>query len=245
VAVVILPLRNPVIFAKQTAVLDNLSGGRLLVGVAPGAKLTEKEFQSVGVDFHKRGRICDDYIKAVRTIWTQPLATYRGKYLSFAEVQVFPKPIQKPHPPILIGGGEGGLSDIAMRRVLELGNGWIPAYLTADEAAEGIRRLREGSKKVGRGDEKFIVGLEMFTGIRSSDSEARDAYAATLSKNFVSVEEGMKRSLVGSTRSLSTKLEGYEKAGLDYVELKMMYSTVREFHETMDKFADILTSYQK
>jgi probable F420-dependent oxidoreductase len=246
VAVVILPLRNPVVFAKQTSVIDVLSGGRLLVGVAPGApKITEKEFEAVGVDYHKRGQITDDYIRAVRKLWTEPLPTYEGEFISFKEVQMFPKPIQKPHPPILIGGGERGLSEIAMKRVVRFGNGWIPAYLTEVELERGARQLREGAKKAGRGSEKFILGLELFTGLASSDEAARNTFSATLTKNFVSVEEGMKRSLVGTTNVIAKRIEAYANAGLDYVELKFMYSTIPEFHEEMETFAkEVLPSFK-
>jgi alkanesulfonate monooxygenase SsuD/methylene tetrahydromethanopterin reductase-like flavin-dependent oxidoreductase (luciferase family) len=86
----------------------------------------------------------------------------------------------------------------------------------------------------------------MFTGLGPSDDAARRTYAATLTKNFVSVEEGMKRSLVGTPKTIAQRMESYDKAGLDYVELKFMYSTVSEFHEAMDSFAkDVLPSFNK
>jgi len=246
VAVIILPLRNPVVFAKQAAVLDVLSGGRILLGVAPGApKITEPEFAAVGVDYHKRGRITDDYLKAMQAIWTQSLATYDGEYISFKEAQMFPKPLQKPWPPILIGGGERGLSPRALRRVLEVGNGWIPAYLTESELEEGIKQLHKGAKEAGRGNEKFIVGLEMFLGIGSSDSEAIGANSASLTKNFSSVEEGVERSLIGTTRTIADKLERYEKTGLDYFEFKFIYSTIKDFHRMMEVFAsEVMPSFR-
>ncbi len=246
VAVVIVPLRNPVVLAKQTAVLDVLSRGRLLLGVAPGApRITEPEFAAVGVDYHKRGKITDDYLKAMQALWTQPLATYEGEYISFKEAQMFPKPMQKPWPPLLVGGGERGLSPRALRRVLELGNGWIPAYLTESELKQGINQLREGATKAGRGSEKFIVGLEMFLGIGSSDSQATSANSASLAKNFASVEEGVKRSLIGTTKTIADKIERYGKTGLDYFEFKFIYSAVNDFHKMMETFsADVIPSFR-
>jgi len=246
VAVVIIPLRNPVVLAKQTAVLDVLSGGRLLLGVAPGApKITEPEFSAVGVDYHERGRITDDYLKAMQVLWTQPLATYDGEYISFKEAQMFPKPLQKPWPPVLVGGGERGLSSRALRRVLELGNGWIPAYLTEDELEVGIKQLHEGARAAGRGNEKFIIGLEMFVGIGSSDNEATAANSASLTKSFSSVEEGERRSLIGTTRTIADKVERYEKTGLDYFEFKFIYPTIRDFHRMMEVFAaDVMPSFR-
>lgn len=245
VAVVVLPLRNPVVFAKQTSVIDVLSGGRLIVGVAPGApKITEKEFEAIGADYHKRGKITDDYIRATKKLWTEQVASYEGKFVAFRDVQMFPKPLQKPHPPILIAGGERGLSDIAIGRVAELGNGWIPAYLTETELEQGRKLLERKMKEVGRGD-RLMVGLEMFTGIGQSDDAAKEAHSATLMKNFDSVEEGMKRSLVGSPGVIAKRLEAYERVGLDFVELKFMYSSIQQFHELMTKFAqDILPSFE-
>lgn len=244
VAVVVLPLRNPVVFAKQASVIDVLSKGRLVLGVAAGApRITEKEFEAVGVDYHRRGRILDDYLKALKQLWSAPLSTYHGTFVSFNNVQMFPKPLQKPHPPILIGGGERGLSEVALNRVLTLGDGWIPAYLTEAELEEG-RKLLESGKAVRRGEDKFIVGLEMFTGLVQSEDAARRTYSGTLLKNFSSVDEGLRRSLVGSSKAIVQRLEAYASAGLDYVELKFMYATVPELHDMMNEFArDVVPSF--
>ncbi|MEM3890607.1 MAG: TIGR03619 family F420-dependent LLM class oxidoreductase [Nitrososphaerales archaeon] len=242
VAVIILPLRNPVVLAKQTSVLDVLSEGRFLMGVAPGApKITEKEFEAVNVPYHERGKITDDYIKAIKAIWTMPLATYSGKYVSFKELQIFPKPLQKPHPPILIGGGEKGLSEKAFKRASELGEGWIPAYLTEEELTEGVKRLREMTAAAGR-TVKMIVGLEMFTSIDSVEEKALNAAKQTLTTNFSSLEEGLRRSFVGTPTQISKRLEGYRAA--DYFELKFIYPSVERFKEMLKLFAEtILKSF--
>jgi len=245
VAVVVLPLRNPVVFAKQASTIDVLSKGRLVLGVAAGApKVTEKEFVAVGVEYHKRGKILDDYIRALKKLWAEPLSTYHGEFVSFDNVQMFPKPLQRPHPPILIGGGERGPSEAAMKRVLAIGNGWIPAYLTEAELESGRKSLEQGKKEAGRADEKFIIGLEMFTGLSRSEDAARQAYSRTLMKNFSSLEEGLNRSLVGTPKAILQRLEAYRRAGLDYVELKFMYPGVAELHEMMREFAkDIVPSF--
>lgn len=217
-----------------------------MVGVAPGApKITEKEFAAVGADYHKRGRITDDYLRAARKLWTESMSSYQGEFISFKDVEMFPKPIQKPYPPILIGGGEKGLSEVALRRVVELGDGWIPAYLTETELEQGRKSIEKRKKEVGKMDEEFTVGLEMFTGLSESDASAGSIYSATLLKNFASMDEGLKRSLVGSTKTVISRLEGYRRVGLDYVELKFMYKTIAEFHEMMRAFAgDILPSFK-
>jgi probable F420-dependent oxidoreductase len=242
VAVIILPLRNPVVLAKQASVLDVLSGGRFLMGVAPGApKITEKEFEAVNVPYHERGKITDDYIKAIKAIWTMPLATYSGKYVSFRDLQIFPKPLQKPHPPILIGGGEKGLSEKALKRAAELGEGWIPAYLTEEELNEGVKRLRDMTAAAGRSI-KMIVGLEMFTSVDEDEEKALSNARQTLTTNFTSIEEGLRRSFVGTPTQIAKRLEGYRAA--DYFELKFIYPTIDRLKEMLKLFADnILKSF--
>jgi probable F420-dependent oxidoreductase len=236
VAVIILPLRNPVVLAKQASVLDVLSGGRFLMGVAPGApKITEKEFEAVNVPYHERGKITDDYIKAIKAIWTMPLATYSGKYVSFRDLQIFPKPLQKPHPPILIGGGEKGLSEKALKRAAELGEGWIPAYLTEEELNEGVKRLRDMTAAAGRSI-KMIVGLEMFTSVDEDEEKALSNARQTLTTNFTSIEEGLRRSFVGTPTQIAKRLEGYRAA--DYFELKFIYPTIDRLKEMLKLFAD-------
>lgn len=238
VAVIILPLRNPVILAKQTAVLDVLSEGRFLMGVAPGApRITEKEFEAVNVPYHERGKMTDDYIKAIKAIWTMPLATYSGKYVSFKDLQIFPKPIQKPHPPMLIGGGEKGLSEKALKRASELGEGWIPAYLTEEELTEGVMRLKEMTLAAGRST-KMIVGLEMFTSIDNVEDRALSTAKQTLITNFSSIEEGLRRSFIGTPTQISQRIESYRAA--DYFELKFIYPSIERFKEMLKLFAETI-----
>ncbi len=236
VAVIVLPLRNPVVLAKQASVLDVLSGGRFIMGVAPGApKITEKEFEAVGVPYHERGKITDDYIKAIKAIWTMPLATYSGRYTSFKEAQIFPKPLQKPHPPILIGGGERGLSEKAFRRAAELGEGWIPAYLTEEELTNGVKILNDMTRAAGR-SVKMIVGLEMFTSVDATEDSALNNAKQTLTTNFPTLEEGLKRSFVGTPAQISRRIEGYRAA--DYFELKFIYPRIERLKEMMKLFAE-------
>jgi probable F420-dependent oxidoreductase len=225
VAVLVLPLRNPVVLAKQLANLDVLSEGRLVVGVAPGApNITRPEFEAVGASYDDRGRITDEYISVLRKIWDENLPSFSGSYANFKEIQVFPKPSQRLR--ILIGGGERGISPRALRRVVELGDGWIPAYLTPDEAARGIEDIHKAAQSKGRDAAGFVVSHEMFTAIDEDGSKAQEAASKSLGTNFVSQEEGLKRSLVGSPSEMVQKLEKYSEAGVDMTELKFIYSDI-------------------
>ena len=106
IACLVMPCRNPIYAAKQTATLDRLCNGRLIVGVGLGSKASResKEFEVFGVPLKARARMTDEHIQAMTNIWAQPLASFHGKYIDFTDAEVFPKPVQKPHPPIWVGG---------------------------------------------------------------------------------------------------------------------------------------------
>jgi probable F420-dependent oxidoreductase len=120
-SVMILPHRNPVVTAKMLATIDVLSGGRVTVGVGVG--WMREEFEALGApDFDRRGAASDEYIRIFKTLWTQDPASFQGEFYRFASIRCLPHPVQKPHPPIWIGGH----SKAALRRVARLGAGWHP-----------------------------------------------------------------------------------------------------------------------
>lgn len=244
VAVLVLPLRNPLVAAKQLANVDVLSGGRLIVGVAPGApKITVHEFDAVGVDYEKRGKITDEYIAVLKKLWTVNLPSYSGEFVNFKDAQMFPKPSRRGLK-ILVGGGERGISPRALRRVVDLGDGWIPAYLTPEEIQVGVVKIEEGFRSRGRSLEDITIVHEMFTAIEKSEDAAKSSASMSLSTNFVSVEEGLKRSLVGSPAGIKSKLERYSFAGVDVTELKFVYSDIPSLLKMMNLFAkDVLPSF--
>lgn len=244
IAVLVLPLRNPLVLAKQLANLDVLSEGRLIIGVAPGApNITKPEFDAIGIPYNERGKVTDEYITSVRKMWTENLASFAGRYVNFKEAQMFPKPNQR-NLMILIGGGERGISPKALQRVIELGDGWIPAYLTPDEASEGIATIRQAASAAGKDPGRYFVSHEMFTAINSDSQNAVSFASKSLSTNFVTVEEGLKRSLVGNPRELTEKLRAYDKVGVNVTELKFVYSSIPDLLEMMRLFsAEVLPAF--
>ena len=139
--------RQPLFFAKGIASLDQLSGGLVDVGVGVG--WIREEFQALGLRREDRGRLADRNLGALVTLWTDPVSEYHGPGLDLAPCRVYPKPAQRPHPPLYIGGH----SDAALRRVARFGQGWYPfgvdvATFTERRAAlEGF--LREADRKIG------------------------------------------------------------------------------------------------
>jgi probable F420-dependent oxidoreductase len=125
--VTILTFQHPIAMAKALATADWMSGGR--IGVTFGLGSIEQEYDYLGVPFRNRGARSDEYLEAIITLWTQDRPSFEGKYVSFREVGFDPKPVQKPHLPIWIGGD----SDAALRRAARYGSGWIISYRTDPE----------------------------------------------------------------------------------------------------------------
>jgi probable F420-dependent oxidoreductase len=122
----LLPLQHPVIMAKALSTADWMSGGRIMVTFGVGWDAAE--FDVLGVPFHERGRMADEYLAAIVELWTSEAPTFDGQYVSFSDIAFEPKPVQRPHPPIWIGGD----ADAALRRAARFASGWIP-FLTPPE----------------------------------------------------------------------------------------------------------------
>jgi probable F420-dependent oxidoreductase len=135
--VIILPYRNVLETARATANIDQLSGGRLILGVGIG--WSQQEYAALRVPYAKRGAITNEYLAALKLLWTQDVASYQGEFVSFEDVHTAPRPVQSPHPPIWVGGP----SDAAMRRTVRYGDAWHPIRISMDWFKNaGIPRLQ-------------------------------------------------------------------------------------------------------
>jgi probable F420-dependent oxidoreductase len=144
VGVIVLPQRQPVLLAKQLASIDVLSKGRLTV--AFGVGYIEAELRALGASLAERGARTDEYLAAIRALWDEPTPTFEGRYVSFSGVLQRPRPVQRPHPPIVIGGH----SPATFRRAVQAGTGWYGWDLDLDETAAALARLREAARRYER-----------------------------------------------------------------------------------------------
>ena len=140
----LLPLRHPLVTARLGVTLDVLSNGRFSLGVGVG--WLEEEFVAAGVDFARRGALLRECVRALRVLWTESEPEFHGKTFSFGPVKFEPKPVQKPHPPILVGGE----SEAALKRAAEIGDGWYGVRHTPESVVPLIARLRELRAAAGR-----------------------------------------------------------------------------------------------
>jgi probable F420-dependent oxidoreductase len=143
--VIILPYRSPLEMARSFANIDQFSGGRLILGVGVGWAM--EEFAALNVPFEKRGVMANEYLAAIKELWTKDTASFEGRFVRFSDVDTRPRPAQTPHPPIWVGGA----SDAAMRRAIRYGDAWHPIRIRERWFRdEGISRLRALAEEEGK-----------------------------------------------------------------------------------------------
>jgi probable F420-dependent oxidoreductase len=142
--IIILPQRNPLVLAKEMASVDVASRGRLIFGVGIG--YLKPEFEALGVPFAHKGARTIEYLEAILAMWTQPRPAYRGRFVGFDGIQAFPRPVQQPYPPIVIGGA----TPQAFRRAVTHANGWYGFALDVEGTARCIDGLRTAQRDHGR-----------------------------------------------------------------------------------------------
>jgi probable F420-dependent oxidoreductase len=152
-SVFILGHRHPVVMAKMLTSIDTLSNGRLICGVGVG--WWKEELEILGAPFHKRGRHADECLKVFKALWTQDNPSFEGEFFRFRDVGFAPKPVQKPHPPLWVGGDCPG----AFRRVVTLGDGWHATSKTPAQFGEAAAGLRKAADGAGRAFETIELSL--------------------------------------------------------------------------------------
>lgn len=142
--IIILPQRNPLVLAKELTSVDVVSNGRLIFGLGIG--YLKPEFDALGVPFDKKGARSMDYLAAMKAVWTQEKPVHHGEFVSFSGIQALPQPVQKPHPPVVIGGH----TKEAYRRAVQYANGWYGFALDPEKTAECLAGLKKAAEEVTR-----------------------------------------------------------------------------------------------
>lgn len=147
--------RDPIVLAKQVASLDHISGGRVDFGVGGG--WNAEEMENHGTAFKRRWKVLRERMEAMQAIWTQEEASYEGEFVNFEKIWSWPKPVQKPYPPIFVGGD----GERTFNRVMRYGDGWIPmigeGFTALEDIPKKIERLKEMAADAGKGDIPITV----------------------------------------------------------------------------------------
>jgi len=151
--IVLVPERHPLLLAKEVSTLDHFSGGRFLLGI--GAGWLREETEIMGGDFDHRWTQTRESILAMKELWTKPEAEFHGRYYDFPPVRSYPKPAQKPHPPVLLGGGAKNV----LQRVVAWGDGWLPNRVTPEALRDSRATLDRLAKDAGRDPASLTISV--------------------------------------------------------------------------------------
>ena len=223
-SIMVLPYRPAVLAAKQLATLDVLSGGRLTIGCGVG--WLEQEFDALDTPpYRARGKAANEFIAAFKELWTSDSPTFAGEHVEFADIVFEPKPVQKPHPPIWVGGE----SVPAMKRAARLGDGWYPVAdnpkhprNTALRYGEGVNMVRAFAEEAGRdaGEIEFGLVCELY-----DEREAK------------TWEDGARIPFTGGARQIADDVARYRDAGLGNLVIDLLALNLEATFARMEFFA--------
>jgi probable F420-dependent oxidoreductase len=226
-SVMVVPYRHPLLAAKALSTIDLLSRGRLTVGV--GAGWMREEFQALDAPpFEERGEVTDESIRIMKEAWTNDRPEFHGNHFNIAGIKFLPKPVQKPHPPIWVGGE----SPPAMRRAAELGDCWYPIGSnprfplgTIEQIGSAIERLRGYERKAGR-KSRLSVGYV--------------APAYDLTQRASAVRGG--KLFVGDPDKIVADIEECEKLGISYISFELISGNLDRSEKKMSDFSKRIMS---
>ena len=228
-SVTVVPHRPAVLQAKMLATIDVLSNGRLTFGI--GAGWMKEEFEALGVPpFAERGAVTDEYLMACRELWTKDNPHFAGKYVKFENVLFEPKPVQKPHPPIWVGGESGP----ALRRTARLGDGWYPIGTNPQHRLDsmkrfqaGVERLRRLTREAGRDPAKVALAYRVTSWGKSLPTRADD---------------GERRLFSGETADIVGDLKAFREFGVGHVDFNFGGDTAEDLIANMRRFREEVLS---
>jgi probable F420-dependent oxidoreductase len=216
--VLIVPYRNAVVTAKMIASLDALSGGRVVLGI--GAGWVAAESAMLGVPFAERGAMTDEHLRAMQELWTSRAPSFAGKYTTFGDLVFEPKPVQKPHPPIWVGGH----SRAALRRTAQLGAAWHPINRPPAELRAGRAELARLCQAGGRVTPPALTLRNDIRVLEPGESAPKSAHAG--------------RVLAGDATALVDQLAELADCGVEHLVLEFLAADGRELDTQMTTFAE-------
>ncbi|MFI5267108.1 MAG: LLM class flavin-dependent oxidoreductase [Chloroflexota bacterium] len=250
--VIVLPMRQPVLLAKQLATLDQFSGGRVILGAGVGAYREELESAYPDLKDAPRAQLARESIRALRLLFTERRATFEGKHYRFHDLEMYPKPVQNPLPIYSAGNAEGSI-----KRAGELCEGWLPAGIGPERIREGKAKLEQYARAAGRDPSNMAIAPQLIVCLGKTKEEAREHFERSqLYHHLVSLQQSTLKgvdidsyldiNLVGTPEDVCRKVSDLEAAGATHLcglyfvgnSVEEMMAQVRDFAtHVMDNFA--------
>jgi probable F420-dependent oxidoreductase len=248
-SIVVLPMRDPVVVAKQASTLDVFSGGRLILGLGVGAYREEFEAVLPRIRDANRGEMLDEGIQALRSLFTDRAADFSGMHYEFHDVEMYPKPVQDPLPIWIAGNAVQ-----AATRVGRWCEGWLPAVLPAEQIRAAVERLRRAAEHAGRNPDAIEIAPQFVMTIAKTHEAAvarfRESWlyhhllslkTSTLKDQDLSVVE--RYNLIGTPDEIAEKIAEFRDAGVTYcASLAISTSSIEDLIEQMHFFAEDVQS---
>jgi probable F420-dependent oxidoreductase len=256
VAVLCLPYRPPLQTARQLANIDVLSNGRLDLGIGQGAAKStlNEDFEVLGIPRGEKVGRTREIFEAMRKIWTEDAPSFEGKYINFPSATIYPKPVQKPHPRVWMGGS----AEKSLDMIADYADVWLSFWISPEQFPKAIEVVHDRLRSRGRDPEKFTVGTEIQVLIAKTTPEARhqaertlgvleEGYAGTIGRfaeeggpataTMDPSQEIWNSSLIGSVGDVGDQVHGYVNAGCTAFEMKFIYHNIDHLVEQMSAFS--------
>jgi probable F420-dependent oxidoreductase len=217
-SVLVLPYHNPVELAKYTASLDQMSGGRVTLGVGVGAMTPE--FEALGIPLRRRGALTNEAINIMKELWTNEDPTYRRGNWNITDLKFSPKPAQKPHIPLWVGGSSPG----ALKRAATLGDGWHPSGVSPEEFSIGRQEVRELASAAGRDPDELTMSARIEVEAHGGPSSDRASSRSRISG--------------GDPDQMIAGIAAYQNAGVEHIVLALNTGDTSRIRELMENIAE-------
>jgi probable F420-dependent oxidoreductase len=222
---------NPVVLARRFATLDILSHGRAIAGLGIG--WSKDEYEVSGVPYKHRGERANEFLQLLKRIWTDEVVEFKGKFYSIPSSKIGPKPVQKPHPPILLGG----FSPNTLLRIVNYADGWLPVagFGPLEQLEQSINGLREGARKANKDPSKIRVFALTYPNVLDSSSSS-----ATSSSS-----EQQRLPMTGTIDQIGTDIDKIKAMGVEHIMFGHVFSPIGKDMNKMIKITKQLARFAK
>jgi probable F420-dependent oxidoreductase len=219
---------NPVVLARRFATLDILSRGRAIAGLGIG--WSKDEYEVSGVPYKHRGERANEFLQVLKRIWTDEVVEFKGQFYSIPASKIGPKPVQKPHPPILLGG----FSPNTLLRIVNYADGWLPVagFGPLEQLEQSINGLREGARKANKDPSKIRIFVLTYPNVLDSSSPAPSS-------------EQQRSPMTGTTDQIGTDIEKIKSMGVEHIIFGYVFSPIGKDKNRMIEITKQLAKFAK